>query len=532
MEAPLRIGLVLDDESMAAWGLSGAPAGLRVAYAGSLQGIEPLLRESPVDAIVVAAQSVAEIAALRRRWPSVRLVAATSSEDALPALEALDRGATGLVLLPTTWPVLTQAIATVVRGGLWIDAGPAEGVVHELGATLGLQVELQHGRALRARLKELMSGLTQVAAEKSVDAMLPAVVSLAKRLCHAQYAAMAVLDGEDRIAMFIPEGISDGQRRAIGRLPHGGGLLGEVIHTRRPLRVPSIQAHPSSGGFPPGHPPMTSFLGMPMLFQDEVVGHLYCTNHLDGEFTPDDEELLGLLARHAAVLIRTARLTEELEGAVLTEERQRISMDLHDGTLQALYALVLAMDTLLGGDTEAVDVRAVLGDFAERLTGIIQSVRSTVQNLRDNAPDLMVALEMMVAELSVGRTVRLQSTDAQYRRLEPADVDEVLGWAREAVSNALRHARAKHIDVTWGAAKDRYWLTVVDDGQGFDVGAARGEGHLGLSHLDRRAARLGGTVTLVSMPGAGTRVMLEAPWRTPAKVGEDAPKTPLPHPAT
>lgn len=499
------------------WGFAADDVlpGLSLIYHGPVAGLWAIPEEDGPDAVIMAAEASSGSIARRmaQRWPTARLLWAVGHKVEPTVLTGLQHGVRGLVRLPTTPAELQSAVDTVVQGGVWGDGALMARIRHDLQATPRLQAALDRDQALRGRLQALLDGLTTVAAHKSIDTMLPAVVALAQSLLHAQYAAMAILGPEDRIDTFITEGLSPTARRAIGALPHGRGLLGEVIHTRRPLRVPSIADHPSSSGLPPNHPAMTSFIGMPMLFQDEVVGHLYCTNHEGGPFTDDDEEVLGLLARHAAVLIHTARLTQELEDAVVAGERQRISMELHDGTLQALYGIVLRMDSLLAHDPpRPAEDRQALAEFADRLTGIIEAVRHTVQNLRDAPPDLPTALRRMVADLSAEPRVRIQMADSQYRRLAPAQVDQVAAWAREAVSNALRHSSAAHIDVTWQAGGNGFVLAVTDDGIGFDVDAVRQRSHFGLHHLDTRAARLGGQVLWDSAVGAGTRVTLDAPW--------------------
>lgn len=526
MTPPLRIAIISDDPDHVSPGLkaSTAPQGLHIVYAGPPDQALRALAEAPVDAVILGpvrdtAGRDRVRAAIVTRFPSVRLLLATSSEAASPIAEAVQGGVTGVLLVPAVPEGVADAVRAVVRGGFWVDAGAADGVVKDLQSALQLQRELRDDQAFRAELKELLRHLTEVASLPSVDEMLPAVVELARHVTHAEYAALAVLDDHERIASFITVGLTEAERLRIGALPHGHGLLGEVIHTRRPLRVPKIQEHPASSGWPARHPPMESFLGMPMLFQESVVGHLYCTNHRDGAFTRDEEELLGLLARHAAVLIHTARLTQELQGAILTEERQRISMDLHDGTLQAVYGVILSLDTLMAQDLGGVDMKAVLEEVADRLTGIIQSIRGTVQNLRQREPDLFRGLTLMLEELSASQTVRLQSADTHYRRLDPDQVEQVLGFAREAVSNALRHAQATGIDVTWHGGAERFFLVVSDDGIGFDVSAAQKTGHFGLMHLRERAEWLDGQVHFDGGPGRGARVTLEAPFEAPHSAG-------------
>jgi signal transduction histidine kinase len=151
-------------------------------------------------------------------------------------------------------------------------------------------------------------------AELDVEVVLRRVLETARELTGARYAALGILDPrKEELERFVFLGIDDETRRAIGPLPRGGGVLGELIRDPRPLRLGDVTQHPRSYGFPPAHPPMTSFLGVPVVIRGEVYGNLYLTDKQDGaEFDDSDQESTIVLAEWAAIAIGNARLYEDV----------------------------------------------------------------------------------------------------------------------------------------------------------------------------------------------------------------------------
>lgn len=184
------------------------------------------------------------------------------------------------------------------RGPCTVRSEAKEGGVADTGA--------------EARLRALLAATLELTSALDLRELLQRVVETAVELVHARYGALGVLaeDGVD-LAEFIHVGIDDDRARLIGELPRGRGLLGSLIREPRPLRVDHIAAHPVSSGFPPHHPPMDSFLGVPIRVRDEVFGNLYLTEHETGAFSAADEELVQALAATAGIAIANARLYEE-----------------------------------------------------------------------------------------------------------------------------------------------------------------------------------------------------------------------------
>jgi signal transduction histidine kinase len=232
-----------------------------------------------------------------------------------------------------------------------------------------------------ARLRALFAAGLAVTSELSLDALLQRLAATAAELTGARYAALGVIDASGtELEAFITHGIDDELRAEIGDLPHGRGILGVLIRDAKPLRLHDLAEDPRSVGFPPGHPPMHSFLGAPILLRGVAYGNLYLTEKEDGEqFTEEDEGLLTLLAGQAAVAIENARLYEastrwsrqlqslnEIGNALATETDLEKLLDLVVRRLRELLgARVVALALPSGPD--ALRFAAVAG--AEGLLG-------------------------------------------------------------------------------------------------------------------------------------------------------------------
>jgi signal transduction histidine kinase len=174
---------------------------------------------------------------------------------------------------------------------------------------------MQDGDAVRQqRLQRLIEVGRALVAELDLEAVLERVLEAAQELTEAKYAALGVLN-EDRSALgrFLARGVDEETHRAIGELPRGRGVLGVLITDPRPLRLSDVGDHPRSFGFPVGHPPMRSFLGVPILIRGQAFGNLYLTDKQDGDFDEDDENALVILADWAAIAIDNARAYAEVE---------------------------------------------------------------------------------------------------------------------------------------------------------------------------------------------------------------------------
>ncbi|MFC8272469.1 GAF domain-containing sensor histidine kinase [Streptomyces sp. NPDC057271] len=175
-----------------------------------------------------------------------------------------------------------------------------------------VQVRIDEVRGTRDRLDGLLEAVMSVGRELDLPQVLRGIVEAAVTLVDAEYGALGVIGDDSRLSEFLPIGIGDDLRRQIGDLPSGHGLLGELIRNPRPLRLSELSEHPTSYGFPPHHPPMHTFLGVPIRVRDEVFGNLYLTEKRGGaDFDAEDEAVVTTLAVAAGIAIENARLYEE-----------------------------------------------------------------------------------------------------------------------------------------------------------------------------------------------------------------------------
>ncbi len=358
-----------------------------------------------------------------------------------------------------------------------------------------------------------------IAGDLSLDVVLERLVGAALQLAEARYAALGVPDEEGTaFDRFITAGMTDAEIEAMGPLPRTHGLLGAMLSSPAPFRTPDITADTRfRGWWPPSHPRMHSFLGVPIVFKGDVIGAFYLTDKTTGpEFSEADEQLVGVLAAHAAVLIEHARLFEQSRELSVLDERSRLARDLHDAVTQALFGLRLTIETaasLVGTDPTAAS--AELERAATLVDSLFGELRSVVFGLRPpdlGSEGLAVALRKHVEVVGRAHGLAVEVVTEVDGRL-PADVErELFRIMQEAVTNAVRHAHASHLSVALERRPDRVVLTVSDDGVGFDA-HTRGirSRRLGLTSMRERAHALGGAVVVESSPGAGTTVVAEVP---------------------
>src|SRR5690242_18269894 len=193
------------------------------------------------------------------------------------------------------------------------------------------------------RLTRLIEAGRELLSELDLDSVLDRLLETAADLTGARYVALGILDDNRReLARFLTRGIDEDTHRAIGDLPRGRGILGVLIDDPRPLRLEDVGEHPRSYGFPPGHPPMRTFLGVPVRIRGEAWGNLYLTEKASGEpFDESDEDAVIVLADWAAIAVENARLYRDV--ASRREELERAVRG-----LQATAAIARAV----GGETE------------------------------------------------------------------------------------------------------------------------------------------------------------------------------------
>ncbi len=468
-------------------------------------------------------------------------------ELSAPPLAPLEVGAGTLARIPP--PDERSALTSVplgshegheMLGRLYLDA--PEGALEPVVRGLELVVDAAwsraevHGRA--ERLAALEAATRAVAAELDVDRVLGVIVDRVRHLVGARYAAMGVADSQGRIERFIASGLSPESRAAIGSVPRGHGLLGVIIREGQVVRADDIARHPTSYGFPPHHPPMTSFLGAPVLVKGRSVGNLYLTDKPDGEpFTDDDEHLVEMFAVHAGIAIENARLHDQVQRMAVVEERERIGKDLHDGIIQAIYAVGLSLEDvpeLVEDEAGRQDAVARVDRAIDALNLVIADIRSYILRLRPTLggeEDPVEALARQAEELGMHAVIDLEvdlEDGADIMRAMPPDRhSDLLFIVREALSNVARHASATRAALLLTLEGDDLVLCVEDNGRGFDparVPAPDALGrHQGLTNMRDRATGMGGTFAIERPDGSGTRIIVRVPAPTRAGAGERPP---------
>ena len=413
-------------------------------------------------------------------------------------------------------------------GSVWVSGAPEQAAALAHGLELGLAAARVRSIAQRAtaQLTALDQAVRGIGGVLDVDRVLQLITDQVRGLVGAQYAAIGIADASGAIERFITSGISDEQRTRIGDLPRGRGLLGLIIREDRAYRIPDINRHPDRYGFPPHHPEMHAFLGMPIRARGEVVGRLYLTNKLGAaEFGEDDQALVEMFALHAGIAIENARLHDQVQRLAIVDERERISRDLHDSAIQAIYAQTLALDDVPELIAEDPDEAARRVDEAiDALHAVIRDIRNFIFGLRPvllEGGSLADGLEHLATELRRSGGVDVSISVAEHPADLPIEtVAELLALAREALSNVARHAAATHAWVRYQADPRQVRLELADDGRGFDAASAGKRGHHGLANMRSRAESLGARFEVESGPGAGTRIIVTMPRRARRDSGE------------
>ena len=369
-----------------------------------------------------------------------------------------------------------------------------------------------------SKLRRVLEATLLIEANLELPEVLRHVIEEACSMTGARYGALGVLDEEKRaLSEFVTVGLSVEEEDQIGPRPTGRGVLGLLIADPRPLRIHEIGRHPDSFGFPAGHPPMSSFLGVPIKVRDEVYGNLYLAEKVGWtEFTRDDEALVGALSLAAGIAIENARLHDRVRRSAVYEDRDRVARDLHDTVIQRLFALGL---TLQGMAARLPDPAAnQLGVAVSEIDRVIAQVRSTIYELGmgDESRGIRDDISNLVRQLHevVGFEVALTFTGPLDASIDDRVLEHVLTTIREALTNVGKHAHATQASVSMEVDGASCILTITDDGIGLTDAPASAGGGLGLPNLRRRAEKLHGTLSVDSPPGGGTVLTWKVPIDT------------------
>jgi signal transduction histidine kinase len=270
------------------------------------------------------------------------------------------------------------------------------------------------------------------------------------------------------------------------------------------------------GPLNPAYHGSRSVLAVPLQLGDRVIGVLRVDHREPGSFRSRHREFLVGLANQAALAIENVRLYQEARGRAVLEERQRLSRELHDSVSQTLNAITLAADAA-AREALAAGAPLPLHQFFEFVAtngrAAAEEMRSLIFELRPELLEregLMVALDQQITVLRARHEVAFEFTRGEEPSASPAVKEALYRIAQESLRNAVRHAGAATVTLAVSGGEGDLVLEVSDDGRGFDASAPHPR-HLGLRSMGERAAAVGGTVEVVSAPGAGTRVRARVP---------------------
>ena len=397
---------------------------------------------------------------------------------------------------------------------------------------------------IRERFERLLAAGVAIFARRDLDHVLQEVVDAACAVVGARYAALGVL-GEDResLVKFVTSGLDEGTRQRIGDPPRGRGLLGYVIREGKPIRSADINRHPQRYGFPPHHPPMKSFLGVPVRGRGGVFGNLYLTEKIDAEeFSDEDEAIAVLLASQAAVAVDNARLhgeSEQLVGQIRAMQRQRdlfFAMMNHElrNALTGVYGWAERLVRRKSPETSEQAAREVY-EGADRtivlLNNFLDLMRLDAGKVQPVLRDVEIRTAVQRAITSsepaaAAKHVRLESdadSTKQTLRTDPVRLEQILV---NLLSNAIRHSPdGAPVTLTVRDSSGALQFAVIDHGPGvpedlrdrifepferFDPHSGLGTG-LGLPVSRRLAAALGGTLIVEETAGGGATFILKIP---------------------
>ncbi|MCU1369791.1 MAG: putative signal transduction histidine kinase [Ilumatobacteraceae bacterium] len=377
-----------------------------------------------------------------------------------------------------------------------------------------------------AELRRLLAAVMSLASDLDLGVILRRLIETAVDLVDAEYGALGVLDAtRTDLSDFITVGIDDDVRAAIGDLPKGHGILGLLIDDPQPLRLPDLHAHPATSGFPPHHPPMTSFLGVPVFVRGQAYGYLYLTDkHGTGGFTDVDEELAVALAAATGTAIDKSRLHDRVRELDVIEDRSRIARDLHDTVIQRLFATGLSLQSAARLAAPLPEVVDRIQDAVDELDLVVREVRSSIFELHavaaaaDGLRRLLLAVGDELAE-ALGYEPSFHFEGPIDVALPDHIAAHLIAVVREALANIARHARSATASVR--VVVERGVLTATVDDEGIGLGERRPSGN-GLGNLASRAEQLGGGSLMTTRDGGGTRVCWWVPIDAPDLVGAGA----------
>ncbi len=357
------------------------------------------------------------------------------------------------------------------------------------------------------QLQALREAALALTTELELDAVLQKVVDLACELTAARYGALGVVDARGTaIQKFITYGIDRNMHEEIGMPPKGHGVLGLLIREGKSIRLGEIASHVESVGYPPAHPLMKTFLGVPIRWKGRSIGNLYLADKRGdpnagdqpAEFNAHDQDLLEMFATQAAIAIENAKLYRQTQLLAILEERERFRMDLHDGIIQSIYGIGLTLENVQHGmEAEPKVATGQIDTAIKGLNEVIRDIRNYILDLkpeRFQGRDLNSGFQELARDLRANSLIEVEvETDKlKARQISPEKALEILYIVREAFANIRKHSQATEVNVQMFHQDGEWCLVIADDGVGIDPQMIDNSPGQGLGNMRERARSLGG----------------------------------------
>ncbi len=418
----------------------------------------------------------------------------------------------------TPWEEFAERYMAVVESIaicsiIWVVFTQIERLEHKL-AQRQAQLSQLYDAANRwdDQLEALHRASVDIARDGTYQQVLGRIAALAAQLSRATYSALAEFDEAQNVVSFVTYGVAEDVRQAIGKPPEHRGLLSRLSGTD-PLRLDDVTGDPGFTGFPRAHPQFRAFLGVPIRWEGELLGHLYLGGREDGEaFSSSDERLLQMFAVQAAIIIARERVARAYASQVRQSERHEIAVELHDRALQGLYALGIQLQRAKGHGLKSLTDTMTVDLAIEAVQRSMVAIRGVLEALERDRP--AGAAEALRADAD--DVADLYGVVVGWHGIEIADrlpaswVAKLGQVVHEAVANAGRHGQAAKVRVELSCTEQELHVRIEDDGTGCANFEIR-EGH-GIANMRRNLAELGGTAALNCAGAGGARLDVRLPW--------------------
>lgn len=357
----------------------------------------------------------------------------------------------------------------------------------------------------------------EVVTDLSLMLVLQKIADLSRELVPAMSSGLMIVDNGRR-SSFVTSGLSTSEKSAFEVYLRDNGISGTLGNELKPTRQMDESQSSQAGSTPSDRFNVTSLLSTPVMNRGRHLGNLYLLNKPgDLPFTREESSLMSMFATQAAVAIENAENYRDIQVQSIVDERDRIGRDLHDNTIQSLYALGLELDDcaeVAAGPSSEVETR--LRRSVGRINEIISSIRTYVLDLRPDdlaEPKLHDYLEELVVTFKGARLPQLELCweVRQPLVLSPSQISHLIAIAREGLANVAKHAGATSATVGLSSEDARLKLWIEDNGIGFDATASLGKEHQGLRNIRERVQALGGALQIQSGSGRMTRLDIAVP---------------------